>query len=61
MKVLLMFLLCNFTYSETGNKVIELNDANFEHLTQASTGATTGDWLVLLYVFKFFSFTYEGT
>ncbi|XP_023241877.1 uncharacterized protein LOC111640107, partial [Centruroides sculpturatus] len=27
-----------------------LNDESFEHLTQAATGATTGDWLVLLYV-----------
>ncbi|XP_014777902.1 thioredoxin domain-containing protein isoform X2 [Octopus bimaculoides] len=26
-----------------------LNENNFEHLTQASTGATTGDWLVLFY------------
>jgi len=25
-----------------------LNDDNFEHLTQASTGATTGDWFVRL-------------
>jgi len=24
-----------------------LNDENFEHLTQAATGATTGDWLVM--------------
>lgn len=30
--------------------IIELKDSNFEHLTQAATGATTGDWLVLLYV-----------
>lgn len=28
--------------------VKELNDENFEHLTQAATGATTGDWFVLL-------------
>lgn len=28
--------------------VKELADDNFEHLTQASTGATTGDWLVFL-------------
>jgi hypothetical protein len=28
--------------------VRELTDENFEHLTQASTGATTGDWLVML-------------
>ena len=25
-----------------------LADSNFEHLTQASTGATTGDWFVML-------------
>lgn len=29
--------------------VKELNDETFEHLTQASTGATTGDWLVMFY------------
>jgi hypothetical protein len=28
--------------------VKELSDDNFEHLTQAATGATTGDWLVML-------------
>lgn len=28
--------------------VRELSDENFEHLTQASTGATTGDWLIML-------------
>lgn len=26
--------------------VVVLNDENFEHLTQASTGATTGDWFI---------------
>ena len=26
--------------------VKELTDSTFEHLTQAATGATTGDWLV---------------
>ena len=26
----------------------KLDDDNFEHLTQVATGATTGDWLVLL-------------
>ena len=29
-------------------KTYELNDASFEHDTQASSGATTGDWLVIL-------------
>ena len=26
--------------------VVQLNEQNFEHLTQAATGATSGDWLV---------------
>lgn len=30
-------------------EVIVLDSKNFEHLTQASTGATTGDWLVKFY------------
>ncbi|CAH0729335.1 unnamed protein product, partial [Brenthis ino] len=29
--------------------VKELNDKIFEHLTQAATGATTGDWFVMFY------------
>ncbi|KAL9897706.1 uncharacterized protein ACN427_006131 isoform 1-T1 [Glossina fuscipes fuscipes] len=29
--------------------VKELSDKNFEHLTQAATGATTGDWFVFFY------------
>ncbi|XP_015115004.1 protein disulfide-isomerase A4 [Diachasma alloeum] len=35
-----------------GNKepiVKELTDETFEHLTQASSGATTGDWFVMFY------------
>ena len=28
-----------------------LDDKSFEHDTQASTGSTTGDWFILLYVF----------
>lgn len=27
--------------------VKSLNDETFEHLTQAATGATTGDWLIM--------------
>jgi thioredoxin domain-containing protein 5 len=30
-------------------EVVQLDSKNFEHLTQASTGATTGDWLVKFY------------
>lgn len=30
-------------------EVVVLTDENFEHLTQASTGATTGDWFVKFY------------
>lgn len=46
---LVLSFACNFAQSqdETVEPII-LNDENFEHLTQASTGATTGDWLVLL-------------
>lgn len=36
----------------TSNKeptVKELTDETFEHLTQAATGATTGDWFVMFY------------
>merc|ERR1719420_538487 len=34
-------------YKEPGVK--ELTDSTFEHLTQAATGATTGDWLVMFF------------
>ena len=30
-------------------RVIELDGHNFEHLTQAATGATTGAWFVMFY------------
>jgi len=29
-----------------GAQVVQLDEKNFEHLTQAATGATSGDWLV---------------
>lgn len=35
--------------------VKELTDDSFEHLTQAATGSTTGDWFILLYV-SFFGY-----
>lgn len=36
-------------FNENKDPVVkELTDDVFEHLTQASTGSTTGDWLVLL-------------
>ena len=34
------------TNRESDTKI--LTDENFEHLTQASSGATTGDWLLFL-------------
>ncbi|XP_014234790.1 uncharacterized protein LOC106657677 [Trichogramma pretiosum] len=38
------------TFSENKEPVVkELTDDTFEHLTQASTGATTGDWFVMFY------------
>jgi hypothetical protein len=30
-------------------EVVQLDSKNFEHLTQAASGATTGDWLVKFY------------
>jgi len=44
--VTIVFVVCSRLASA---EVILLNDENFEHLTQASTGATTGDWLVKFY------------
>lgn len=39
------------TFTDNKEPVVkELTDETFEHLTQASTGATTGDWFVMLYV-----------
>mgnify|MGYP002883313905 CR=1 FL=1 len=34
-------------YLADGAEVVDLDEQNFEHLTQAATGATSGDWLVL--------------
>lgn len=37
-------------FSDNRDPIVkELTDDSFEHLTQASTGATTGDWLVMFY------------
>lgn len=39
-----------FQYFERSKSPIvrELTDETFEHLTQASTGSTTGDWFIML-------------
>jgi hypothetical protein len=41
-------LLCLFSASlaEQASDVVDLNVDNFEHLTQVSTGSTTGAWFV---------------
>lgn len=37
-------------FSDNREPVVkELEDTNFEHLTQASTGSTTGDWFIQFY------------
>jgi len=33
----------------SASEVVTLDDTNFEHLTQAASGATTGDWFVKFY------------
>jgi hypothetical protein len=35
--------------ASTASEVVTLTDESFEHLTQAATGATTGDWFVKFY------------
>ena len=35
--------------SASSSSVVTLTDATFEHLTQASTGSTTGDWFIEFY------------
>lgn len=39
--------LCLLGCLGLAKRPIELTDANFEHDTQAVTGATTGDWFIL--------------
>ena len=39
------------SYVECGVK--DLTDTSFEHLTQAATGATTGDWLIHFFKVNF--------
>lgn len=49
----MLFLLVLGVFGQEGydkdQNVVELDDGNFEHLTQAATGATTGDWFVKFY------------
>lgn len=47
--VFLSALLCalNLPGAVQAQKAIELTEENFEHDTQATTGSTTGDWLIL--------------
>jgi thioredoxin domain-containing protein 5 len=45
---LVVWFISLFTLGLSSDVVI-LDTKNFEHLTQASTGATTGDWLVKFY------------
>ena len=40
---------CENGVCENDNQVVVLNSKNFEHLTQVSTGATTGDWFIKFY------------
>jgi len=35
---------------EQENYLIHLDDGDFEHKTQVSTGMTTGDWFILMWV-----------
>lgn len=50
-----LFLAALVTCYNVGSSSRPLTDKSFEHDTQASTGATTGDWLV-----KFYKLRYEN-
>jgi hypothetical protein len=39
----------NWIFESKNRLSFDLNDSNFEHDTQASTGMTTGDWFVVFY------------
>ena len=45
------FLILGLTRAQIA---VELTDDNFEHDTQATTGSTTGDWLILFCEFERF-------
>jgi len=46
----LLFMLCAcLSFSIMAAEVIELTEETFEHQTQASTGQTTGKWIVKFY------------
>lgn len=47
--VFLYLLVLFFTALVSCSRVVVLESSNFEHQTQASTGATTGDWLIQFY------------
>jgi hypothetical protein len=44
--VFVFCILFSFLFGEDDLKI--LDDDSFEHLTQAASGATTGDWLIVL-------------
>jgi hypothetical protein len=48
---LYVVLLCTFVavLVAGSSEVVDLTSKSFEHLTQAATGHTTGDWLVKFY------------
>lgn len=48
-KILFGFLLSLLSSDGEASNIITLDSDNFEKLTQASTGATTGDWLIEFY------------
>ena len=55
----LLLLVSILLWSQPGNltraqRAYILTDENFEHDTQATTGSTTGDWLILFCEFERF-------
>ena len=44
-----LLVVFSFIFVLLCSAVVELTSSTFEHLTQATTGHTTGDWLVKFY------------
>lgn len=49
MQIIVFILVLTHALYAYASEVVVLDSKNFEHLTQASTGATTGDWLIKFY------------
>lgn len=48
LRLVCLVVILSFVGGEEENYLRVLNDGDFEHLTQISSGMTTGDWLIMM-------------